>query len=121
METSNKQTIELDASGKKLGRLASEIAILLQGKKRADYAPNKVGDVEVIVNNVNQLEISEAKKNTKTYDSYSGYPGGRKIQTMETVIARKGVAEVLIKAVRGMLPKNKLQKLRLQNLIIKEN
>ena len=121
-ETNNstKTVIKLDAANKRLGRLASEIAVLLQGKDRADYAPNKVAPVEVVVSNINALEITEAKKD-KIYESYSGYPGGLKRRTLSQVVERKGVEEILRKAVNGMLPKNKLQKLRMQNLTIENN
>ena len=116
----NQEVIEvtLDASGKRLGRLATQIAVLLQGKERADYAPNLSGNTIVTVENADKLEISEAKKATKTYQSFSGYPGGLKTETMQTVITKKGNAEVLRSAVRGMLPKNKLQSIRMHNLII---
>ena len=110
--------VVLDASGKRLGRLASEIAVLLQGKNRADYAPNLSGSTVVKVDNIDKLSVTEAKKATKEYQSFSGYPGGLKKQNMNAVIAKKGMAEVLRNAVRGMLPKNKLQKVRMGNLII---
>ncbi len=117
--TNEKNQIKLDATGQRLGRLASEIAVILQGKGRADYAPNKVASVEVTVSNLDKLDLPDSKM-TKEYQSFSGYPGGLKISTMKQVVAKKGMEEILRKAVNGMLPKNKLQKLRMKNLIIEE-
>ncbi len=114
------KTYNLDVTGKKLGRVATEIAIILMGKKLPDYAPNVVADVEVIVENVSALDISEKKKNSKIYDHYSGYPGGRKEILLKDLIAKKGYSEVLKNAVYGMLPKNKLRPLLMKKLIIKE-
>lgn len=123
METTDNKSkiITLDATNQKLGRLASEIAVLLQGKKEADYAPNKVGGVVIEVENVNNLSVSDKQMDTKEYQRYSGYPGGQKVLTMKRIVDGKGLAEILRLAVKGMLPKNKLQKLRMKNLIIKEN
>lgn len=120
-ETTNKEQIKFDATGKRLGRLASDIAVALMGKNRADYTPNKVANIEVVIDNIGQLDISDKKKSEKTYQSYSGYPGGLKEFPMSKVIDKKGYAEVLRKAVLGMLPKNKLQKRRMMNLTINEN
>ena len=79
-----------DAEGKKLGRLSSEIAVALMGKTEVGYAPNVVADVKVIVNNASKMDISEKKLDSKIYDRYSGYPGGRKEFTMRKLVADKG-------------------------------
>jgi len=114
------KTYKVDAKGKKLGRLASEIAVLLMGKKEPEFARNKVAEVQVEVENVSAMDISEKKKKTKIYDRYSGYPGGRKEFPMEKVIKDKGYGAVLKNAVYGMLPKNKLRDRMMKNLIINE-
>lgn len=119
-DVSNKEIVEIDASGRRLGRLASEIAVKLLGKDRLDYAPNKVMPVEVRVKNAHKLDIPPKRMKEKEYQRHSGYPGGRKIKTMEEVIEDKGYGEVIRHAVRGMLPKNRLQKKRMQHLIIEE-
>ncbi|MFH1402224.1 MAG: 50S ribosomal protein L13 [Patescibacteria group bacterium] len=111
---------KIDAKGEKLGRLASKIAILLMGKNKADFAKNVATDVKVSVSNVSKLDISKKKMGEKEYQHYSGYPGGRRVENMEKVIQKKGYAEVLKKAVRGMLPVNKLRPIMLKNLIITE-
>ncbi len=111
--------IKIDAKGKKLGRLATEIAMILMGKNEPDYTPNKVVDVKVYVENVADLDITDKKLDNETHERYSGYPGGRKVLSWREVAERKGYAELLRLAVKGMLPKNKLQDRRLKNLIIK--
>ena len=111
--------LKIDAKGQKLGRLATYIASVLSGKDSPDYAPNKVAAVQVIVENVEELDISEKKMDSETHERYSGYPGGRKVLSWREVAEKKGVAELLRLAVKGMLPKNKLQDKRLKNLIIK--
>ncbi len=109
---------KIDAKGKKLGRLASEIAVLLIGKNLTDFEKNRVSDVKVMVSNVDDMDISLKKMKEKKYIRYSGYPGGQKIKTMEKVVEKKGSAEVLRRAVYGMLPGNKLRPLRMKRLII---
>jgi large subunit ribosomal protein L13 len=82
--------INFDAEGQKLGRLASQLAVVLMGKDEADFAPNVVADVKVTVNNASKMDIDEKKMDSKTYDRYSGYPGGRKEFTMRKLVADKG-------------------------------
>ena len=106
----------LDLTGKKLGRVATEIAVLLMGKNDPNFAPNKVADFEVIVENASKMDISQKKLDTKIYDHYSGYPGGRKEVVMKALIAKKGYGEVLKNAVNGMLPKNKLRSILMKKL-----
>ena len=114
-----KKTYTMDATGKKLGRLASEIAVLLMGKNRTDFAKNRIPDIKVEVNSASALSINSAKAKAKTYTRYSLYPGGLKKETMEHLKNRLGAKEVLRKAVSGMLPKNKLRSQMMKNLIIK--
>ena len=118
--TENTTTYTLDAQGQRLGRLASEIAVLLMGKKLPDFAPNQVADVHVTVTNASLMKVDPKKREGKTYDRYSGYPGGRKVQSMNEVVAQKGWEFVLKQAVGGMLPKNKLRSRMLTNISIKE-
>ncbi len=109
----------INAEGKKLGRVASEISTILLGKDSPDYAPNVVVNVSVSVEGVDKIFFGDKKLSEKEYQRYSGYPGGRKVFTMADVIAQHGASEVLRKAVYGMLPANKLRKERMKNLIIK--
>ncbi len=110
----------LDAKNEKLGRLASKVAILLMGKNEPDFARNVVADVEVEVDNISKLDISKKKMKEKIYQRYSGYPGGRKEETMEKVVSKKGYSEIFRKAVYGMLPANKLRAKMIKNLNINE-
>lgn len=111
---------KINASGKKLGRLASEVAHVLLGKDSTDFAKNTVADVKVHVENAAVMDIGEKKLTEKEYQRYSGYPGGRKVKFMKDVIAHNGIAYVVEKAVYNMLPGNKLRKPRMKNLIINE-
>lgn len=110
---------KLDATEQKLGRLATKIAGLLMGKDKTDFERNKVSGNKVTVENVSKLDISKKKIEQTGYNRYSGYPGGRRTEKMKEVINKKGLAEVLRKAVRGMLPGNKLRPIMMKNLIIK--
>ncbi len=108
----------IDATNKNLGRLASEIAIILQGKKNPKYDPRLAGEDKVIVKNINKMTISGKKENQKIYYRHTGYMGHIKEETYKEVVDKKGKAEVLRRSVKQMLPKNKLQIKRIKKLII---
>lgn len=116
----NKMKYEIDATAKKLGRVASEAASVLMGKNRTDFARNVVADVKVSISNASKLSVSSRKMEDKVYKNYSGYPGGLKETTMKKVVADKGMKEALRIAIKGMLPKNKLRDVMMKNLIITE-
>jgi len=111
---------KIDLTGKKLGRVSSEIATLLMGKNLPEFSRNTVPNVKVILENASSLDISKKKLETKIYDRYSGYPGGRKEIVMQDLIKKKGYSAVIKNAVSGMLPKNRLQSIMMKNLIINE-
>ena len=110
----------IDASGKKLGRISSEAAHLLRGKASPRFTRNDIPTERVIVENAGKLFITEKKQKEKPYQRYSGYPGGLKEETLQTLRARRGIGEVVRRAVYGMLAKNKLRSLIIKNLTIKE-
>ena len=110
----------IDAQNKKLGRVATEAAAILIGKDTPEFARNIVPDVKVEIINVSKADISSKKKNEKFYLTYSGYPGGQLKETLAKLIDRKGITEAFIRAVKGMLPDNKLKTKRLLNLEVKE-
>lgn len=114
-----KKIYKIDATGKKLGRIASEATALLIGKNRTDYAKNKVFNVEVVIENAGKIDIFEGKLKT-VYKRYSGFPGGLYEKSMEQLIDRKGKAGLLKIAIGGMIPKNKLKSRIIKNLVIKE-
>jgi large subunit ribosomal protein L13 len=97
----------VDAEGQTLGRLASEVAAILRGKNKPYYTPNiDTGDF-VIVINADKIKLTGKKLIQKKYYTYSGYPGGLKETQYKDLIAKKPEF-VIEKAVKGMLPKNKL-------------
>ena len=97
----------VDAEGKNLGRLASEIAIVLRGKNKPQYTPHvDTGDFVVVVN-AKKIAVTGNKLEGKIYYRHSGYPGGLKSRTLGEMLERRP-NEVLRKAVKGMLPKNRL-------------
>lgn len=111
---------EIDAQGKKLGRVASEAAKILMGKKSPEYARNVLAQVKVKVTNVSKLAVTNKKLDTKEYKTYSGYPGGLKVSSMKKVVKDKGMKEAFRKAVYGMLPTNKLRPQMIKNLVVTE-
>jgi len=110
----------IDADGKILGRLASEVAALLNAKNSIDFVKHRVADVTVKIINASKIKVSGNKMKEKTHKAYSGFPGGLKEISLEHVVEQKGHGELIKHAVEGMLPKNKLQSIRMKNLIIEE-
>jgi len=110
---------KINAKNKPLGRTASEIALILQGKKSAAYAPNKVGGDRVLVSNYKEVVVTGRKAEQKIYYHHTGYVGHLKELTYEQVFARDP-KRVLREAVRKMLPKNFLNARRLKNLVFVE-
>lgn len=111
---------EFDATGQSLGRLASTVASILSGKADPKSRPNLVSKVRVVIKNARHLAVSEKKKREKTYGRYTGYPSGLKHASLSQVVARKGYGEALRRAVRGMLPRNRLRAIKMKNLVISE-
>lgn len=112
--------ITLDAQNKKLGRLASQIAVLLMGKDTTEYQRNKIPDREIKVVNAGKMSVDVRKLESKEYVHYTGYPGGLKTERMDSLVKRKGYKEALRTAVRGMLPGNKLRPQMLKRLTIED-
>lgn len=110
----------LDAQNKRVGRVATEAAVLLMGKNTPEYARNSIPAVTVEIINTSKALVADNKMDQKTYSRYSGYPGGLKQPTMKQVVAKKGYSEIFKEAVYGMLPKNKLRSRMMNNLIITE-
>ncbi|MBI4119591.1 MAG: 50S ribosomal protein L13 [Parcubacteria group bacterium] len=107
----------IDAQNKTLGRLASEIALILQGKKNSDFEPRSAGKDRVFVKNIHKIKVSGRKAEQKIYYRHTGYMGHLKERKYKEVFGRSP-AWVLRHAVRGMLPKNSLQDKRLNRLIV---
>ncbi|HIH2763803.1 MAG TPA: 50S ribosomal protein L13 [Candidatus Azoamicus sp.] len=109
--------ILLDAENKALGRLASKIATYLMGKNTITYKKNIISGYNIIVINAKNLIFTGKKLNNKVYYRHSGYPGGFK-KTLLKDLVEKNIQFVIKNAVKGMLPKNKLQKIMLKRLRI---
>lgn len=102
-----RETHTIDASGKVLGRLATEVATILMGKKKPEFVPYlDTGDF-VVVTNAKNIKVTGKKMQDKIYVRHSGYPGGKKEESFDKMISRKP-EYVLEHAVKGMLPKNRL-------------
>lgn len=114
------QGYTIDAAGKTLGRVASEAAKALMGKTSSDYTPHIRSDVRVKIVNAGKLSVRARKRAGKTYSTYSGYPGGRRAETFVSLVARRGIAEPVRRAVRRMLPRNTFLKARMKNLEVFE-
>ncbi len=107
----------VDAEGKTLGRLATQIADTLRGKRKPQYTPHvDTGDFVVVVN-AEKIAVTGKKLDEKMYHRHSGYPGGLRSRTLREQLDRQP-AEVLRKAVRGMLPRNRLGRAQLTKLKI---
>ena len=110
-----RETHTIDVSGKVLGRIAVQIAVLLRGKHKPDFVPYRdMGDF-VIVKNVAKLKITGKKMEQKKYFHHSGYLGGVKEIPFKKIF-KTNPAEILRKAVFGMLPKNKLRAEQIKKL-----
>jgi large subunit ribosomal protein L13 len=105
----------VDAKGKTLGRLATQIADALRGKRKPTYTPHvDVGDFVVVVN-AEQIAVTGDKLHAKMYYRHSGYPGGLKKRTLNDMLERRP-EEVIRLAVKGMLPRNRLARKQLTKL-----
>ncbi len=114
-----KKEYTIDATGKRLGRVATEAATVLLGKDSTDFAKNVACDVIVKISNVSKLDITD-KRGKMEFQTYSGHPGGRKVETLAHLADRRGYTEVMRRVVSGMIPKNKLHTPRMKNLVVTE-
>jgi len=115
-ETVERDWCVVDATDKTLGRLATELAHRLRGKHKPEFTPHvDTGDFVIVVN-ASKLRLTGAnKREQREYDRYSGYPGGRKVDTLAEMLA-KNPQKVVSEAVRRMLPKNSLGREMLKKL-----
>lgn len=118
--TTKTQNISIDAAGKTIGRVASEAAKALMGKTSPDYTPHIRSDVKVSIVNAAKLRITEKKRSQKTYQSYSGFPGSLRVQTLTMLSSRFGKGEAVRRAIARMMPRNRLHTARMKNLTVTE-
>ena len=114
-ETRQRGWYVVDAEGKTLGRLATQIADALRGKRKPEYTPHvDTGDFVVVVN-AEKVRVTGDKRAAKRYYRHSGYPGGMRSRTLGEMLERRP-EEVIRLAVRGMLPRNRLGRKQLTKL-----
>ncbi len=111
---------EIDAKGKKLGRVASQAAHLLMGKNLVTFTRNKAPDVTVKIVNASKLSIQEKKRESIKYAHFSGYQGGLRFETLDALAKRRGYKEVLKNAIERMIPRTKLRPDMMKRLTISE-
>jgi large subunit ribosomal protein L13 len=113
--TRERHWLVVDANGQTLGRLATQIADALRGKRKPEYTPHvDTGDFVIVVN-AEKISVSGNKRTEKRYYRHSGYPGGIKSRTLEEMLERRP-EEVIRLAVKGMLPRNRLARKQLTKL-----
>jgi len=105
--TVTKEWVVVDAEGQVLGRLASKVAMIIRGKNKPSYTPHVDCGDNVIVINAEKIVMTGKKMTDKEYVRHSGYPGGQTFQTAEDIL-KKYPERLVEKAVKGMLPKNRL-------------
>ena len=121
----NKGTVEknwviVDADSKVLGRLSTEVAMILRGKKKPGYTPHVDCGDNVIVINADKIQMSGKKWTDKVFVRHTGYPGGQRYETPKEVKDRKSSTILVERAVRGMLPKSRLGRELFRNLYVYE-
>ena len=117
--TVNKEWVVVDAEGEVLGRLASKVAKLNRGKHKPNFTPHVDCGDNVIVINAEKIKLTGNKWNDKTYVRHTGYPGGQRMLTAGELFG-KYPTRVVEKAVKGMLPKNRLGSALFRNLYVYE-
>ena len=115
--TRERNWLVVDASGKTLGRLATQIADALRGKRKPEFTPHcDVGDFVIVVN-AEKVAVTGRKREVKRYYRHSGYPGGLRSRTFEQMQERRP-EEIIRLAVKGMLPRTRLGRQQLRKLKI---
>ena len=113
--TRERNWVVIDAEGKTLGRLATQIADMLRGKRKPEYTPHcDTGDFVIVVN-AEKISVTGKKLEEKRYYRHSGYPGGLRSRTLAEMLERRP-EEVIRKAVKGMLPRSRLGRAQLRKL-----
>lgn len=118
-KTVTKEWVLVDAENQTLGRLASEVAKMIRGKHKANFTPHVDCGDNVVVINAEKIKLTGNKMEEKTYISYSEYPGGQKSITAAQLLKKKPIA-LVERAVKGMLPRNRLGRALFTNLHVVE-
>lgn len=118
-ETANKEWVLVDAADQVLGRLATKVAMLLRGKLKPNFTPHVDCGDNVIIINAERVTLTGKKWDQKEYVRHTGYPGGQRFTSAKELMAKKPTAMVE-KAIKGMLPKNRLGSQMFRNLWVYE-
>lgn len=116
-ETANKEWVLIDAENEVLGRLSTKVAKLLRGKLKTNFTPHADCGDNVIIINAEKIVLTGKKMNDKEYVRHTGFPGGQRFATPRELMA-KNPASVIEKAIKGMLPKNRLGAELFRNLYV---
>lgn len=115
--TAQKEWVVIDAEGQVLGRMCSKVAKILRGKYKPNFTPNVDCGDNVIIINADKVQLTGNKWNDRIYIRYTGFPGGQREMT-PAQLKGKGVDHLILKVVKGMLPKNRLGRKLIDNLFI---
>lgn len=115
--TVNKEWVIIDAEGKVLGRLATVVASMLRGKHKTNYTPHVDCGDNVVIINAEKVVLTGDKMSDKLYVRHTGYPGGQRVTTASELL-KKNPVSLVEKAVKGMLPKNRLGSALYRNLYV---
>ena len=119
--TVKKEWVVVDATDQVLGRLASKVAKILRGKYKPDFTPHVDCGDNVIIINADKIILTGNKMTEKEYLRYTGYPGGQRVETPQSILAKKNGYEKLVRrTVKGMLHKTKLADRIINNLYVYE-
>jgi large subunit ribosomal protein L13 len=118
-ETVTKDWILVDAENEILGRLASKVAKIVRGKNKVNFTPHVDCGDNVIIINAEKIQLTGNKWDQKEYVRHTGYPGGQRFTSVKQML-EKNPTEIIRKAVKGMLPKNRLGSVLLKNVFIYE-
>jgi len=119
MANTTKKEYTIDATGKKLGRVATQAALMLRGKMEASFVPHELPEVYVHITNASKISI-DAKKLNKEYARYTGYPGGILKEKRGRFIERKGYKALFEKTIQGMLSRNRTRGEIMKHLTVSE-
>ena len=118
-DTVNKEWVLVDAENEILGRLASKVAKIVRGKNKVNFTPHVDCGDNVIIINAEKIQLTGNKWDQKEYVRHTGYPGGQRFTSVKQML-EKNPTEIIRKAVKGMLPKNRLGSVLLKNVFIYE-
>ena len=116
-ENADKKWLLVDAEGQSLGRLASKVAYMLRGKHKTNFTPHADCGDNVVIINAASVQLSGSKMSEKEYIRHTGFPGGQRVSTPEALM-QKQPERIVEKAVKGMLPKNRLGRELFRNLYV---